>query len=50
MFPPCREVVLTVCIEFTGTITKVEVATAMQLYPRLWGSCFSLVLYIQNLW
>lgn len=29
-----REGVLTVCIELTGTIYELEVATAMQLYPR----------------
>lgn len=32
--PPCREGVLSVCSEFTGTIIKLEVAIAMQQYPR----------------
>lgn len=42
MFPPYREDVLTVCIEFKGIIIKIEVATTMQPLPRVWGSCSSL--------
>lgn len=37
------EGVLTVCIELTGTIYELEVATAMQPYPR--GVCVHLWCY-----